>query len=172
MMQSPVNPIASRLAPLHARWTQLASRERAMLLTAFAVVVSFLLWQGLLAPAFQTLRTASAQAQALDTQLQYMQSLQAQAKALQQQPPLSYEDAVRALNQATKQGLGATAQISVNGERANVTLQATSADALAQWLAQVRLNARSVPVEARLTRIATPAGVAWSGVLVMGLPPR
>ena len=53
-----------------------------------------------------------------------------------------------------------------------VTLQATSADALAQWLAQVRLNARSTPVEARLTRIAAPAGVAWSGVLVMGLPER
>jgi general secretion pathway protein M len=101
-----------------------------------------------------------------------MQSLQAQAKALQQQAPLGFEEAVRALNLATKQTLGTSAQVSVSGERANVTLQATSADALAQWLAQVRLNARATPVEARLTRIATPAGVTWSGVLVMGLPTR
>jgi general secretion pathway protein M len=157
---------------LQARWAQLASREKSMLLAALAVVLIAVLWQLLLEPSLKTLRTAPAQAQALDTQLQRMQSLQAQAKALQQQAPLGFEEAVRALNLATKQTLGTSAQVSVSGERANVTLQATSADALAQWLAQVRLNARATPVEARLTRIATPAGVTWSGVLVMGLPTR
>ena len=166
------SPVQSFLGPLHGRWAQLARRERLMLLAAAVVVSCFLLWQLLLAPSLQTLRTASEQAQALDTQLQQMQSLQAQAKALQQQAPLGFDDAVRALNQSTKQTLGTTAQVSVSGDRANVTLQATSADALAQWLAQVRLNARATPVEARLTRIATPAGVTWSGVLVMGLPTR
>jgi general secretion pathway protein M len=157
---------------LQARWAQLASREKSMLLAALAVVLIAVLWQLLLEPSLKTLRTAPAQAQALDTQLQRMQSLQAQAKALQQQAPLGFEEAVRALNLATKQTLGTSAQVSVSGERANVTLQATSADALAQWLAKVRLNARATPVEARLTRIATPAGVTWSGVLVMGLPTR
>jgi general secretion pathway protein M len=157
---------------LQARWAQLASREKSMLLAALAVVLIAVLWQLLLEPSLKTLRTAPAQAQALDTQLQRMQSLQAQAKALQQQAPLGFEEAVRALNLATKQTLGTSAQVSVSGERANVTLLATSADALAQWLAQVRLNARATPVEARLTRIATPAGVTWSGVLVMGLPTR
>jgi general secretion pathway protein M len=163
---------ASRLGPLQARWSQLASRERNMLLAGATVVLIALLWQLVLAPSLRTLRTAPAQAQVLDTQLQRMQLLQTQARALQQQAPLGYDDAVRALNMATQQTLGATAQISINGERAQVTLKAASADALAQWLAQARLNARATPVEARLTRMATPGAVTWSGVLVMGLPTR
>jgi general secretion pathway protein M len=160
------------LGPLHARWAQLAPREKTMLLGAVTVVLLAVLWQLLLAPAMRTLRTAPAQAQQLDTQLQRMLSLQAQAKSLQQQAALGYDDAVRALNLATKQTLGITAQVSISGERATITLQATGADTLAQWLAQVRLNARATPVEARLTRLATPAGVSWSGVLVMALPTR
>ena len=172
MTRSPARPAASHLGPMQARWAQLASKERAMLLGAIAVVALTLLWLLLLAPALRTLRTAPAQAQQLDTQLQRMQSLQAQAQALQQQAAMSYDDAVRALNLATKQTLGTSAQISISGERATITLQSTGADALAQWLVQVRLNARTTPVEARLTRVATPAGVSWSGVLVMGLPTR
>lgn len=157
---------------LRARWAQLAPRERNLLVLAASVILVALLWQLLLAPSLRTLRAGATQAQALDTQLQHMQSMQAQAQALQQQAPLSYADAVRALNLATQQTLGASAQISINAERATVTLQATRADALAQWLAQARLNARAVPLEARLNRFATSTGVTWSGVLVMGLPQR
>lgn len=157
---------------LPTRWNQLAPREKSLLGGALAVIALALLWQLVLAPSLRTLRTATAQGLALDAQLQHMQSLQAQAKALQKQAPLAYDDAVRALNQATKQILGSTAQVSVVAERANVTLQAARADALAQWLAQARVNARSAPLEARLTRMATPAGVTWSGTLVMTLPQR
>jgi general secretion pathway protein M len=172
MTRTPFNADTSHLGPLRARWVQLVPRERNMLLAALAIVLLTLLWQLLLAPSLKTLRTAPAQARVLDAQLESMRSMQMQAKALQQQAPLGFEDAVRALNLATKQTLGTAAQVSINGERANVTLQAASADALAQWLAQVRLNARSTPVEARMTRMSTPTGVTWSGVLVMGLPTR
>lgn len=157
---------------LPARWNQLAPREKSLLGGALAVIALALVWQLMLSPSLRTLRTATAQGLALDAQLQHMQSLQAQAKALQKQAPLAYDDAVRALNLATKQTLGSTAQISVVAERANVTLQAARADALAQWLAQARVNARTTPLEARLTRVATPAGVTWSGTLVMTLPQR
>ena len=58
--------------------------------------------------------------------------------------------------------------MSVVGERVTVTLKAASADALAQWLVQVRLNVRTTPTEARLVRNA--AGT-WDGVLVLTLPP-
>ena len=156
----------------HARWNQLAPREKSLLGAALAVIALALVWQLVLAPSLRTLRAATAQGLALDAQLQHMQSLQAQAKALQKQAPLAYDDALRALNQATKQTLGSTAQVSAVAERANVTLQAARADALAQWLAQARVNARSTPLEARLTRTATPAGVTWSGTLVMTLPQR
>lgn len=160
------------IATLQARWHALAPRERHLLGVAGAVVLVALLWVLLLGPSLRVLRSATGQAAALDSQLQRMQALQAQAATLQQQAPLRYEDALRALQQATKQTLGATAQLSVNNERATVTLQAARADALAQWLAQARLNARSVPLEAKITRISTPAGTTWSGVLVLSLPAR
>ncbi len=160
------------LGTVQARWQQLAPRERSLLGWAAFIVVCALLWQLLLAPALLTLRTANAQGQALDAQLQRMQTLQAQAKALQKQAPLDYADALRALQQATKQSLGATAQVSVSADRATVNLQASAADAVAQWLAQARLNARSVPLEARLTRQTSAAGVTWTGVFVMSLPQR
>lgn len=163
---------AQSLNTVQARWAQLAPRERNLLSVAATVILAALVWQLLLAPSLRTLRTAPAQALALDAQLQHMQSLQAQAKALQQQAPLSYDEALRALNQATKQTLGASTPISVSAERATVTLQAVSADALALWLTQSRLNARAAPLEARLNRMATPTGATWSGVVVMGLPQR
>ena len=50
-----------------------------------------------------------------------------------------------------------------------VTLAGVPPDALAQWLAQARINARAVPGEARLQRNA--AG-QWDGTLVLNLPPR
>ena len=53
----------------------------------------------------------------------------------QQQAPLTRADAQRALNQATQQVLGATAQISVSGDRATVTVQGATPQALALWLA-------------------------------------
>ena len=145
------------LQPLQARWAQLATREKNLLRLAAVLVLGALLWQLVLAPALATLRTADAEAKALDAQLQHLQALQTQARALQKQPALGFDDALRALTAATRQTLGSTAQLSVAGERASVTLQGASADALAQWLAQARLNARAVPLEARLVR-ATHAG--------------
>ena len=160
------------MGSLQTRWSQLAARERNLLTLAALLVVCALLWLLVLSPALQTLRSATVQGQALDAQLQHMLTLQAQAKALQKQAPLEYADALRALQQATKQTLGATAQMSVTADRASVTLQASAADAVAQWLAQARLNARSVPLEARLTRQTSATGSSWTGVFVMSLPQR
>ena len=163
---------SDRFAALQARWSGLAARERAWIVAALALALAGLLWQLMLAPSLKTLRTATAQAATLDAQLQRMRSLQAQASALQKQAPLTHDEAVRALNLATRQTLGGTAQVSVNADRVSVTLQSARADALATWLAQARLNARATPTEARLTHVATAGGVVWSGVLVMGLPAR
>jgi general secretion pathway protein M len=172
--------LMTSLAPLQARWAQLATREKNLLKLTATLVLIGVLWLLVLAPTVATLRTAETQARALDAQLEHLRALQAQAQSLQKQPPLGFDEAVRALNLAKKQVLDATAQVNVAGERANVTLQGASADALAQWLAQARLNARSVPVEARLVRdtskatstAANATGVTWSGVLVMSLPQR
>lgn len=160
------------LAPWQERWSRLADQERQMLLWALVLVVGAVLWLKVLAPARTTLRTADAQAKALGDQLQHMQGLQAQAQSLQKQPALDWDETVKALSTATQQTLGNTAQLSTSGERATVTLKGTSADALAQWLVQTRVNARSVPVEARLVRASQDGVATWDGVLLMSLPQR
>lgn len=171
---------------LQDRWKALAPREQNLVLAAGTVVALALLWWVAVAPALGTLRAAPARHAALDAQLQRMQSLQAEAQQLQATPATSPGDAVGALRTALTQRLGNTAQLNVAGDRATVTLKGASADALAQWLAQARSNARATPLEARLTRSATaapPAGNApvtlgstpvamprWDGTVVLALP--
>ena len=162
--------LASALAPLRARWAGLPGREKNLFRLAALVLLGFVLWQFSLTPGLATLRTADAQAKVLDAQMQQMQAMQIQAHAVEKQPALGFDEAVRALTAATKQTLSTTAQLSMAGDRASVTLKDASPDALAQWLMQARVNARSFVVEARLVRGATPAGAVWNGVLVMGLP--
>jgi len=159
----------SNSADLKAHWGKLAPREQRMVLGTTLLVVCALLWWLVIAPAVRTLRAAPAQHAALDVQLQQMLSLQAQAQALQNQPRLAYDDALRALELTIRQRLGTTARYSIAGERVTVTLTGATPEALAQWLAQARVNARALPAEARLKR--TAAG-QWDGTLVMTLPPR
>jgi general secretion pathway protein M len=163
--------ITETLAPLRARWTALDSRERTLVITAASVIGVALLWWIGVSPALSTLRQADAQQRALAAQVQKMQSLQAQAQAIQSQPKINRDDAMRALEASVK-GLGPTAQLNIAGDRATVTLRNTGADALARWLSQARVNARAIPSEARLTRsAASAAGPAmWDGTVVLSLP--
>lgn len=183
-------PASPRSQVLRARWQALAPREQNLVLAAGTVVALALLWWVALSPALTTLRAAPARHAALDAQLQRMQGLQAEAQALQAAPRSSPGDAVGTLRSALTQRLGATAQLNVVGDRATVTLKGAPADALAQWLAQARSNARATPVEARLARStaavagsttapAAPAALGsnpaaamprWDGTLVLALP--
>lgn len=152
---------AAALVPaLQARWRALARREQTLVLAAAGLVVVALLWWVALAPALQTLRAAPARHAALDAQLQHMQSLQAEALQLQSAPRARGGDALRTLQTSLAQQLGASAQLTSAGDRATVTLKAAPADALAQWLTQVRTTARAVPLEAKLTRSAAPVAAA------------
>lgn len=150
-----------------ARWRGTSVREQRLLLGALALVLGALLWWVALAPALATLQSAEARQRVLDSQWQTMQGLQAQAQALQAQPPLAPVVA-RGLLEDSLKTLGGTAQMTLAGDRVTVTLKATSPDALAQWLAQVRLNVRTTPTEARLVR--NVAGT-WDGTLVLTLAP-
>ena len=154
---------------LRARWESLASREKVLTASAAVLVVLAVIWLVLLGPALATLRSAETQRRALDEQLRQMQLLQAQAQALQAQPKQNHDDATRLLELSVRQRLGTTGRILIAGDRATVTLAGTSPDALAQWLAQARVNARALPGEARIARNA--AGL-WEGTLVLALPPR
>lgn len=147
----------SQLAPLKAQWQAMAPREQNFVLGAAALVGLALVWWVGISPALQTLRTAPKRHAELDTQLQRMRSLQAEAQQLQAVPQSSTGDATGALRSGLTQRMGTAAQLNVAGDRATVTLKAAPADALAQWLALARSNARAVPIEARLTRTAPAA---------------
>jgi general secretion pathway protein M len=155
----------SWLAPLRARWQQTSRREQLALLGGATLLMLAMLWLLAVAPALAILRGAGPQRLALETQLQQMQGLQSQAKALQAQPRLAPDEARRLLEASVKP-LAPSLQIAAAGDRATVTLKGMTADALTQWLAQVRLNVRVLPAEARLRRNA--AGT-WDGTLVLNL---
>ena len=176
---------------LQTRWAALQPREKTLVLASAVLVLAALLWWLALAPALKTLRSAPQQHQALDAQLEQMKRLQAQATQMQSQPVLDQAASRRALDAAVKQRLGATTQVNVVGDRATVILKAGPADAIAPWLAQVRTNARALPVEVKLNRSSTPPATAsaagkgaapaappvaaqplWDGTVVLALPTR
>jgi general secretion pathway protein M len=155
----------SALTELQSRWRMVSPREQRLLVLALGVVALAVLWWVALAPALAVRKTAPQQHLALDAQNQQMQRLQAQALALRALPAVSADDARSAL-EASLKPLGTSAQMVVQVERATVTLKGLSPDALAQWLAVARQNARTVPSEAHLTHNA--AG-AWDGTVVFYL---
>lgn len=151
------------------RWQALEPREQTLTLLATGVVAVALVWWVAIAPALAVLKTADTQRAALDAQLQNMQALQAQAKAVQGQPKMNALDSSRALEASVKQRLGAAAQLSLAGSQATVTLKGVPADALAEWLSQARLAARAIPIQAKLRR-STSQTAAWDGTVVLSLP--
>ena len=112
---------------LQRRWNSLLPREKTLVQVTAAVIGVALLWWLAVAPALQTLRTANTRHQALDTQLQQMKRLQAQAQQLQTQPKIGADESLRALEAAVKQRLGTGGQLNVAGDRATVTLKAVPA---------------------------------------------
>ena len=158
-----------QLQAITGRWELLAAREKLLVGAAAGLVALALVWWVAFAPAIGVLRNADAAHRALDAQRQHMQRLQAQAQAMQAQPKQSHDEALRLLEVAIRQQLGVTARYTIAGERVTVTLAGTPSEALAQWLAQARVNARALPGEAKLQRNA--AGL-WDGTLVLSLPPR
>ncbi len=164
------NPFKRLSAGASAALARLAPRERRAVLLAAWVVGLGLLWWLAVAPALDTLKQAGARHARLDAQLGQMQRMAAAAEGLRGQSaaqPPSRDEVLRTLEVATN-GLGGTAQLSVLGDRATVTLRNTPPEALAQWLAQVRINARLLPLQSQLTR--EPGQPSWSGTLVLTGP--
>ncbi len=164
-MNQALNPISA----WQAQWSRLAARERAGVALAAVALALAALWWLALAPALRTVQDAPAQKARLQSQLDAMQAQAAQAKAMQTQPKLGREDTARALADLVRQRLGNTAQVSVQGERAVLTLKGTPAQALAQWLAAARVQSRVAPEQAQLQRSAAGAAL-WDGSLVLALP--
>jgi general secretion pathway protein M len=167
-------------ALLAARWNAMASRERLLVGCALALLAVALLWWVAISPALSQIKQAQQLSPQLDAQLQLMRTQAQEAASLKGQRQLSYDESLRGLEASIKT-LGAGALLSVSDARASVTLKGTNGDALAQWLAQVRTNARLVPSELRLqkspaasasTGASATAMASWDGTVVLNLPAR
>jgi general secretion pathway protein M len=142
----------------------LAPRERLWLTVVAWVLALLLIWLLAVQPAWRTLSRAPAQLDAMDAQLQVMQRQASEVQALRGAAPVTPDQAAAALAAATLR-LGDKAKLSVQGERATLTLSGVGTSALRDWLAEARAGARARPIEANLTRSAA----GFSGTLVLGL---
>lgn len=163
--RAPSLPALSALrAQARARWHSFAPRERLALALGGLLLALFIAWSLLVAPAWRVSREAPAELDRLETQLQQMQRLAADAKTLKGAPPISPTQAVEPLKAATAR-LGNKASLSFQGERATLTLTGVSGEALRDWLGEARSAAHARPIDVQLTR--GPEG--YSGLVVVSL---
>lgn len=159
-------------APLRAlqteaaqRWAAMPPRERMGITLAGVCIGIALVWMVGVAPALRTLREAPVQIDALDVQLQSMQRMALEARELRGAAPVPAVQAAQALKSATDR-LGEKGRLSVQGDRATLTLNGVTGETLRAWLTEARSGARARPVEAQLTR--GPQGYAGTIVVSIG----
>lgn len=157
-------PLASFRELLSQRWKAFAPRERIGLCIALMLLGVFVVWLLAIQPAWRTLQRAPAQLDALDAQWQQMQLLASETRELRSAVPVPSAQAAAALRAATDR-LAEKARLSVQGERATLTMTGLAAEQLGGWLAEARSAARARPIEASLTRSAQ----GYSGTLVVTL---
>ena len=154
------------LAQAKSWWAGLPDRDKALIRIASILVVGLLAWVVALAPALRTIRSFDAKHKAQELQLQRMLNLQTQAQSMQNLPRVSQAAAVTALEASIDQAFGNRAEIILSGSNATVNVRGVSPEDLAKWLTNIRTNARTIAIQARLTR--TPTG--WNGSFQMVLP--
>lgn len=147
------------------RWRARSARERQGVAAAALVLAVLLVWLLAVQPAWRTVREAPAQLDRIDAELAQLQGIAAESRELRSVAPVSTSQAAAAVQAATEV-LGPAGRIAVQGERATLTLNGVAAEALMNWLGEVRGAARARPVEAQLTRAAN----GFSGSLVLQLP--
>lgn len=147
---------------LLARYARLDARERQMVVIIVAAVTFLVVWLALVRPAMNTLETAPALRDQADAQLLQMQAISNEARQLRALPPVPQSVAEQVLKSATDE-LGGKAKISVQGDRATLSVTGINGEELRKWLIQARGGARARPVEADLVR----AGDGYNGTLIV-----
>jgi general secretion pathway protein M len=155
---------------LLARWQAFSPRDQRVL-SVLSSVMGLLVFIALAVnPALNTLRDSDNRRGQIAQQQAHMLALQAQAQALQNRTFLSRDEALRQLQSITP---NAHMQLQAQGTRVSVQVKAMPAADLAQWLAQARQQAQTLPTEAHLTRnAASTSATVWDGNLVLSLPTR
>ena len=145
-------------AAFRQAWAQRNPREKQLLGLGAAVVLLAALWGLALAPAWRTWQEAPAKQARLDAQTQSMRQLQAQAQSLKTPNPISRSESAVWLEKNLGE-LGPKAKVSLQGERATLSVDAAPAEALARWISLARERALAMPVQAHLQQgpAAAPA---------------
>lgn len=155
---------------LQQAWAQRSPRERQLLGWGAVALLLAALWSWALAPAWRTWQEAPAQQERLDAQTQTMRQLQAQARNLQKPNPITRSESARWLESNLTE-LGPNAKLSLQGERATLSVDAVPAQALARWISQARERAVALPVQAQLQAVSSPDTPGLlRGTLVVRLP--
>ena len=155
---------ASLRTQARARWRSFAPRERLALAIGAILLLVFIVWTLLVAPAWRVSREAPVELDRIEVQLQQMQRLAADAKTLKPGPPVTPAQAVAPLKAATDR-LGDKASLVFQNDRATLTLTGVSGEALRDWLGEARSAARARAIDVQLTR----AGDGYSGIVVVTL---
>ncbi len=164
-IRSAPQPLPDWRRALDLRWQKLSPRERAALALAAGFLGLLLVVTVLVAPAWRTVRDAPARLDRADLELQSMQSMAAEAGRLRAAAPVSVAQATAALTAAT-QRLGDSGRLTIQGDRAVLTLKDADGASLRAWLEVARTAARARPVEAQWSRAAS----GYNGTLVVVLP--
>lgn len=159
-----VSSMAAWQQALRQRWLALQPRERAGVRLALGLLGIYLLWL-LMLPAWQTWRGAESRRQAMDTQLQRMQTLQAQAvqlkSAAQAASPRWREELAQSMA-----SLG-QAELQESGGQLRVLLKGCSPQELGAWLAALGPRWRLQVSQASLR--ANEQGL-WQGQITLQAP--
>jgi general secretion pathway protein M len=161
--------LMAQLQPLRERagaaWRARPPRDRIALVVMAAVLGIFLVWLLFVAPAIAVLRSAPDQLETLDAQLLQMRGMAAEVRELRNATPVPVAQAGVAIKAAAERQ-GDKVRLSLQNERALLTLQDISPEALRALLVEARSAARARPVEANLTR--SPGGFTGTLVLALG----
>ncbi len=149
-------------------WQARTARERRIVILVLALLAVLVVFSLFIQPAWRSARAAPAQLDQLDGELQQMQRIAAESRALRAVSPVSQTQAGAALKAASER-LGDKAKLNLQGDRATLTLTGISPEALRGWLVEARSGARARPVEATLQRGA--AGFTGSLTVTLGAAP-
>ena len=149
---------------LQARYAKLEQRERQMVVLIGGALAFLIVWLIFVRPAWKTLDDAPALRAQAYAQLLQMQAIANEAKQLRALPPVPQSVAEQVLKAATDD-LGGKGKLSVQNDRAILTVTGANGEDLRKWLIQARGGARARPIEATLTR----AGDGYNGTLVVAI---
>lgn len=133
------------------QWARLSLAERRLVTIAASLALVILAVAVGVRPAWRALQTVPVQLQAAEAELAVMRQQADEAQRLRQQPPVPPVQAESSLQAATDR-LGAGARLSRQADRAVLSFQGITGEALAQWLEEARVGARARPMEASWQR--------------------